>query len=95
MRRRRKKKKNRKNKKKKQEPRSKWHYIDFRGRAQKFVLKVSKLRPLISEQQAMSDTPLYLSTPSQYREGNSFLKIFRLCPLVLKKGSFNTKSTSH
>jgi len=35
----------------------KWHYIDCGERAQKFVLKVSKLLPLISEQQEASFTP--------------------------------------
>jgi len=37
----------------------KWHYIDCGKRAEKFVLKVSKLHPLISEQQEVSNT-LYI-----------------------------------
>jgi len=35
----------------------KWHYIDCGERAQKFVLKVSKLLPLNSEQWEASFTP--------------------------------------
>ena len=35
----------------------KWHYIDCGEGAEKFVLKVSKLLPLISEQQKVTNTP--------------------------------------
>jgi hypothetical protein len=93
MRRRRKKKK--KKKKKKQEPRSKWHYIDCRGRegaeisSEGFQAASANFRTSGSVK-----CSIYLSTPSQYLEGNSFLKIFRLCPLILPMKSSSKIKTS-
>jgi hypothetical protein len=72
----------------------KWHYIDCRERAQKFVLKVSKLPSLISEQQDVSNTPYICPTPSNIWKATEVLKVYRLRPLVLLiKSSFKMKTS--